>query len=177
MENSCKEGDGQVGCTCNDAESRITNGEIDCSKALCPDGCDVCELCLYYYTDCIFDQNQINTVEKGTEKESSEKKSSKKSKKSKKPKKPKKVKKTKSPTVTPTIIPTSEPTNSPTMMPTIIPTREPTNSPTMMPTSFPPQKPSPRNTDSLTMMPDERLPLVETEVFDLANCGSYEKTW
>jgi len=42
-------------CVCFDAQKRIQSGEIGCSRDICPDDCEVCKLCLYYLTDCLFD--------------------------------------------------------------------------------------------------------------------------
>ena len=50
--------DSSNSCVCIDAQARIDSGEIECNgNADCPEGCDVCEVCLYSIIGCPFINN------------------------------------------------------------------------------------------------------------------------
>ena len=122
---------------------------------MCPEGCDVCELCLYYYTDCLYSPATKKKKKRITKKPKKTKapkdykkgkmkksKSEKKGKKTKKPKKYKEPKKSKS---------EKKGKKSKSSKEQFFDSNAPSLSP-------------PEEVDSITM-------------FDLSVCGSYESRW
>ena len=101
---------------------RIQNGEIDCREHECPEGCDICQLCLYYYSDCLWKSSKTTKKPKKT-----------KAPKVKKTKTPKKSKHTKLPETKKTKAPTVKKTKKPKKpKDTKLPKSKKTKTPTMV---------------------------------------------